>query len=133
MIRSGDLVYTASGANGPAPITAFEVKTGPRPLDTRREFAKSQLLLADDKLIILDEDGVLALATPTGLTVHSRVQLLDKVAWTLPSFAGTTLYIRDRKNLMALISAPGEHGRRGVARTDASRAIRDPCASIDQS
>jgi hypothetical protein len=47
---------------------------------------------------------VLALATPTatGLDVHSRVQLLDKVAWTPPSLAGTTLYVRDRKTLMAL-------------------------------
>jgi outer membrane protein assembly factor BamB len=104
MIRSGDTVYAASGESGPAPITAFEVKTGRVLWHTRREFAKSQLLLADDKLIILDEDGVLALGTPTatGLTVHARVQLLNKVAWTPPTLAGRTLYIRDRTNLMAL-------------------------------
>jgi hypothetical protein len=97
-------VYAASGESGPAPITAFEVKTGRILWHTSREFAKSQLLLADNKLIILDADGVLALATPTAtsLTVHSRVQLLNKVAWTPPSLAGTTLYIRDRANLMAL-------------------------------
>jgi outer membrane protein assembly factor BamB len=104
MIRIGETVYGASGESGPAPITAFDVKTGRVLWHTGRQFAKSQLLLADNKLVILDEDGVLALATPTAteLTVHSRVQLLDKVAWTPPSLAGTTLYIRDRKNLMAL-------------------------------
>jgi outer membrane protein assembly factor BamB len=104
MIRIGDTVYAASGESGPAPITAFEVKTGRVLWHSHREFAKSQLLLADHKLIILDADGVLGLATPTatGLTVHSRVQLLNKVAWTPPSLAGTTLYIRDRTSLMAL-------------------------------
>jgi outer membrane protein assembly factor BamB len=108
MIRMGDTVYAASGESGPAPITAFEVKTGRILWHTRREFAKSQLLLADRKLIILDEDGALALATPTatGLTVHSKVQLLNKVAWTPPSLAGRTLYVRDRTNLMALDLRP---------------------------
>jgi outer membrane protein assembly factor BamB len=104
MIRIGDTVYAASGESGPAPMTAFEVKTGRVRWHSRREFAKSQLLFADNKLIVLDEDGVLALATPTAtsLTVHSRVHLLNKLAWTPPSLAGTTLYIRDRTNLMAL-------------------------------
>ena len=43
---------------------------------------RRRVQLAGDKLIVLDEDGVLALTTPTptGLTVHARVQLLDKVA-----------------------------------------------------
>lgn len=52
--------------------------------NTGRTFAKAQLVYADGKLIVLDEGGVLALATPTatGLTVVSKVQLLTKVAWT---------------------------------------------------
>jgi outer membrane protein assembly factor BamB len=104
VIRIGDTIYGASGENGPAPITAVDVKTGRILWHSGRQLAKAQLLLADNKLIILDEDGVLALGTvsPKGLTVHSRVQLLDKVAWTPPSLAGSTLYVRDRKNLMAL-------------------------------
>ena len=104
MIRIGDTIYGASGHSGPAPITAFDVKTGQILWTTGRAFAKAQLLYADGKLIVLDEDGVLALATPTptALTVQSKVQLLTKVAWTPPVLAGTTLYIRDRKTLMAL-------------------------------
>ena len=103
MIRVGGTIYGASG-HGPAPITAFDVKTGQVLWNTGRSFAKAQLLYADGKLIVLDEDGVLALATPTptALTVQSRVQLLTKVAWTPPVLAGNTLYIRDRKTLMAL-------------------------------
>jgi outer membrane protein assembly factor BamB len=108
MIRIGNTIYGASGHGGPAPITAFDVKTGNILWQTGRELAKAQLLLADGKLIILDEDGVLALGTPTatGLTIHSKVQLLNKVAWTPPSLAGTRLFIRDRTQLMALDVGP---------------------------
>jgi outer membrane protein assembly factor BamB len=104
IIRIGDTIYAASGENGPAPITAVDVKSGGVLWHSGRELAKSQLLFADNKLIVLDEDGVLALATvsPSGLTVRSRVQLLDRVAWTPPSLAGHTLYVRDRRNLIAL-------------------------------
>jgi outer membrane protein assembly factor BamB len=108
MIRIGDTIYGASGHGGPAPITAVNVKTGAVLWQTGRELAKSQLLLADGKLIIVDEDGVLALGTPsaTGLKIHSRVSLLNKVAWTPPSLAGTRLFIRDRTHLMALELGP---------------------------
>ena len=104
MIRVGGTIYGASGHDGPAPITAFDVKTGQVLWHSGREFAKAQLLYADGKLIVLDEDGVLALTTPTpkALTVQSKVQLLTKVAWTPPVLAGTNLYIRDRKTIMAL-------------------------------
>ena len=104
MIRVGDTVYASSGHDGPAPITAFDVKTGRVLWNTGREFAKAQLVFADGKLIVLDQDGVLALATPSaqGLTVHSRVQLLERFAWTPPTLAGTRLYLRDRKTIVAL-------------------------------
>ena len=104
MIRVGGTIYGASGHDGPAPITAFDVKTGQVLWNSGREFAKAQLVYADGKLILLDEDGVLALTTPTpkALTVQSKVQLLTKVAWTPPVLAGGNLYIRDRKTIMAL-------------------------------
>ena len=56
------------------------------------------------KLIILDENGVLAIATatPEKLTIHSQAQLLEHTAWTAPTLIGTRLYIRDRKHIMAL-------------------------------
>jgi len=36
------------------------------------------------------------------LTINSTVELLTSNAWTVPTLAGTTLYVRDRKNVMAL-------------------------------
>ena len=104
IIRIDDTLYASSGHDGPAPITAVDVKTGNVLWNSGREFAKSQLLLADGKLIVLDQDGVLALALPShdGLKVLSKVQLLERLAWTPPTLVGTRLYLRDRKNLMAL-------------------------------
>ena len=53
---------------------------------------------------MLDEDGGLSLATfgREGAKVVSKVPLLSNNAWTAPSMAGTKLYIRDRKSIMAL-------------------------------
>jgi outer membrane protein assembly factor BamB len=102
-IRIGDLVCGSSGDFGPAPFTAIDVKTG-KVLWRNRSFPRASFLFADGRFIILDEDGQLILATATaeGLTVISKVALLSNQAWTVPSLAGTRLYLRDRKNIMAL-------------------------------
>jgi hypothetical protein len=54
--------------------------------------------------VILDEDGTLALATPSprGLTVHAKASVLANKAWTVPTLVGTTLYVRDRARIRAL-------------------------------
>ena len=102
-IRVGDVVYGSSGDFGPAPFTAIDVKTG-KVLWRNRTFPRASVLLAGGRFIILDEDGHLLLATPTaeGLTVTSKVALLSSQSWTVPSLAGTRLFLRDRKNIMAL-------------------------------
>ena len=68
-----------------------------------RAFARAQLLYADGKLIVLDEDGTLGLATvsPQGLKVLARAQILEHLAWTPPTLVGTTLYVRDRRTIAA--------------------------------
>ena len=54
-------MFGSSGHDGPARLPAFDVVSGKVLWNPGREFAKSQLLWADGKLIILDQDGVLAL------------------------------------------------------------------------
>ena len=102
-IRVDDLIYGSSGDFGPAPFTAINVKTG-KVLWRNRTFPRASFLVADKRFIILDEDGHLLLATATaeGLTVTSKVELLSNQAWTAPSLVGTRLYLRDRKNIMAV-------------------------------
>jgi outer membrane protein assembly factor BamB len=103
MIRLGDLVFGSSGDFGPAPMTAVDVRTG-NTVWQDRSFPKANLVYADGKVIVLDEDGVLALVTfsPTGMKVISKTNLLTNLAWTPPTLAGTKLYVRDRKTMMAL-------------------------------
>ena len=103
MVRIGDYVYGSSGDFGPAPMMATNVKTGEMKWQ-ERAFAKANFVYADGKFIVVDEDGVVALAkfTPEGATVLSKASLLEHNAWTAPSLAGTKLYVRDRKSIVAL-------------------------------
>jgi outer membrane protein assembly factor BamB len=102
VIRLGDFAYASSGDFGPAFISAIDLKSGQIAWQDR-SFARAQLLYADNKLIVLDEDGMLGLATidQKGLKVLARASVLENLAWTPPTLVGTTLYVRDRKTLAA--------------------------------
>ena len=102
-IRVGDVIYASTGHNGPAFFTAIDAKTG-RVLWQDRRFSHANFLYADGRFIILDEDGALGLATPapSGLTVHSKVEMLTGRSYTVPTLVGRTLFLRDRKIIMAL-------------------------------
>ena len=103
IIRLGDHVYASSGDFGPSFLMAVDMKTGDVAWQDR-SFSKSQLLYADGKFIILDEDGQLGLASmsPAGLTVLAKAPVLQNISWTPPTLVGTTLYARDRRTAMAL-------------------------------
>ncbi len=100
-IHIGDLVFGSSGAD-PAFITCLNVKTGKREW-IARGFGKATCVLADGKVIILDQEGYLALGTATedGLTIHSKCKIAEPYAWAAPTLVGKTLYVRDRKHIMA--------------------------------
>lgn len=103
VIRDGEHVYFSSGHDGPPFMTCVNLRDG-KVAWQERGFAKAQLLAADGKLILLDQDGNLALvqATPAKMQVLAQVPMLEKIAWTPPTLAGTKLFVRDRRNLMAL-------------------------------
>jgi len=102
-IRVGDYMYGSSGDFGPAFLTAVEIKTG-KVMWQDRSLSRAGLVHADGKLILLDEDGQLALAavSPEGLKILAKASLLKNNAWTVPTLVGTKLYVRDRKTIMAL-------------------------------
>ncbi|MGD2110046.1 MAG: PQQ-like beta-propeller repeat protein [Phycisphaerae bacterium] len=102
VIRLGDYVYGSSGDFGPAFFMGVEMRTG-KIAWRERGFKKANCLYGDGKMILLDEDGDLALTTvtPQGLTVHSRTKIAEPYAWAAPTLVGTTLYVRDRKHMMA--------------------------------
>jgi outer membrane protein assembly factor BamB len=102
-IRLDDHIYGSDGDFGPAFMTALDVRTG-ETLWQERGFGRSSLLYADGKAIIIDEDGDLALAriSPEGMEVLARSPIFDTTSWTVPTLVGTTLYARDREQIMAL-------------------------------
>ncbi len=96
-------VYGSSGDFGPAFLAAVDLESGEE-LWRERGFARSSFVWVDGKLVLLDEDGVLALAEPTdtGLEVKGRVQLLTHRSWTPPTVAGNRVYARDRRSIVAV-------------------------------
>lgn len=103
IMRLGDIAYGSSGDFGPAPFTAINVKTGQISWQDR-SIGRASFLYADNKLILLDEDGMLALAKPGtgGLQILAKAQIMKNVAWTVPTLVGTKLYLRDRRTITAL-------------------------------
>ncbi len=102
-VRLGDYVYGSSGDFGPAFFMGMNLRTG-KVAWRERGFRKATCVYGDGKVIILDEDGQLALTTvtPEGFTVHSKCEISERYSWAAPTLVGTTLYVRDRKHIMAL-------------------------------
>ena len=102
-IFTGGCLYGTSGVTGDHLFVCMAAGTGKR-LWVERGHVKSMMLYADGKLIILDENGQLALATasPKGMTIHARCKITARPSWTAQTLVGTTLYVRDRKHIMAL-------------------------------
>lgn len=102
-VRIGDRIYASNGDFGAAPFAAVDIATGDM-LWRDRAVARASLIGVGNRLIILDEDGTLTMATPgtAGLAVHGQVQLFSGRAWTVPTLVGTRLFARDRKEIVAL-------------------------------
>ncbi len=107
-VNDGDWVYGSSGGGSPAFMSAVNVKTGEVPW-RERGFAKANAVFADGRVVLLDENGklYLATATPEALTVQSEVELLDRVAWSAPTIVGDRMYVRDKAKIMALDLSAG--------------------------
>ncbi|MGH9848087.1 MAG: PQQ-binding-like beta-propeller repeat protein [Blastocatellia bacterium] len=103
MVRIGDYVYGSSSDSGPAFFTAIHARTGQIAWQ-ERGLARASFLHADGKLVILDEDGTLAIAAPlpSGLNVLAKAPVMKNLAWTAPTLVGTRLFIRDRRTIVAL-------------------------------
>lgn len=120
-VRVGDHIYGTSGDLGPQFLTALDLKTGQSAWQ-HRGFARSSLLYADNKGIILEEDGDLTIAKldPAGVTVLAQARIFGTTAWTVPTLVGSTLYARDREKIVALDLAPASGTpQRGGARAAA--------------
>lgn len=101
--RIGDYIYGSAGSHAISNFNAFEWRTG-KIVWSHRKLMMAQCLYADDKVIMQSQRGTLALAkvTPENFDVLCYIRVLSKPAWTLPTLVGTKLFMRDRKNILAV-------------------------------
>ena len=135
----GNLLFGSSGDFGPAFLTALDLETGQAAF-RMRGFAKANVMaVGDDRLLILDEDGQLAIAKPEeeGVEVLASAEVVSGVAWSAPTLVDTTLYLANRTEIVALDLS--EEGNRagsadspsGVMTTDAGdEASSDALTSV---
>lgn len=71
-------------------------------------FSAANLVVADEKLVLLDYDGTLGLASagPEGPRVHSKAKVLGSPSFTPPTLVGTRLFVRDTAVLKAFELGP---------------------------
>ncbi|MBX3395344.1 MAG: PQQ-like beta-propeller repeat protein [Phycisphaerae bacterium] len=103
-VRVGDWVYGSSGDFGPAFFACVNARNGKMGW-RQRGISKANVLSADGKLIVFDEDGQLVLikADPEKYRLLAKTKgLCKKTAWTVPTLVGRTLYLRDREKILAL-------------------------------
>ena len=102
-VRFGDYIYGSAGGHNYSLLTAFEWRTGEVAWE-QRGHRMAQCLLTGERLIYLDEKGKLLIAefSPEALNILDKAQVASAISWTLPTLISTKLYIRDRKNIMAL-------------------------------
>ena len=107
-IRLGDFIYGSVGGHNASFLAAFNWRTGKIEW-RRRGFHMAQCLWADEKLIFLDRSGQLVMAKvfPAGPEILGAAQVTESVSWTLPTLVSKTLYVRDRKHILALDMSDG--------------------------
>jgi outer membrane protein assembly factor BamB len=97
-------IYFSSGGKGSqAILSAVDVRSGTIHWQ-QRSIQKATFVWADGKLITLDQDGNLMIAhpSPQEFKISAQAALLTNLSWTPPVLVGTRLYIRDRRNMMAV-------------------------------
>jgi outer membrane protein assembly factor BamB len=101
-------LYGSFGGNYQSELCALDWRNG-EILWRSEDFHAVKGVLADEKLVFLGEDGRLAIGrlAPEGVTILAEHALLSKEAWTAPTLVGTTLYARDRKEIVAVDLARG--------------------------
>ncbi len=97
----GLLIGAKRGQN--ASFMALDAETGERQW-YERKFTGATIVGDRNKLVILDSAGELSLVTLTqeGLSIASQIQLTEQWSLTAPTLVGTTLFVRDEKDLILL-------------------------------
>jgi hypothetical protein len=107
--RMGDYIYGTSGVSSGPRMSAIHARSGEIAWRVRG-FALSHIVVVGDRMVLLDDEGKLTMATPgpDGLDVQGEARILSSPARTPPTLHGTTLFARDQREIVALdLGSPG--------------------------
>jgi outer membrane protein assembly factor BamB len=106
-VGAGDVIWGSSGRQGPAFLVGVRATTGEE-VARMRGFAKANIVASGDRLVLLDEEGFLGLVSIEGNrpVILAKAELLSHRAWAAPALVGTTLYARDREEIVAVDLGP---------------------------
>ncbi|OAI54535.1 hypothetical protein AYO44_14730 [Planctomycetaceae bacterium SCGC AG-212-F19] len=84
-------------------LVCMELRTG-KVLWKKRGFGRGSLMVADGRLVILGDNGLLALAdvSPEKYQERSAYKVLHGRCWTMPVLADGKLYVRDEEFMLCL-------------------------------
>lgn len=93
-------------------LKCIEARTGKEQWK-HRGYGKGALIYADGHLVLLSDNGRLALAqaTPDGFMEKAGVQVLDGRSWTMPTLANGRVFVRDMRKIVCLDLSPGGQER----------------------
>jgi outer membrane protein assembly factor BamB len=99
-VRHGEYIY---GMDERRDLTCLSLRTG-QVAWRQPGFQKGSLLRVDDRLIVLGEQGKLALidASPDGYHELAAMRPFRNRSWTMPVLADGRLFLRDQRQVMCL-------------------------------
>ena len=107
-VQVGDFLYGSTGDQAPISLVAVNARTGEI---AWREvgFPNAHCHYLDGRVVIVDEDGLLTVVTPSPekLTVHSQIKMFEKGAWWHSVWTDHRLILRDKETLLAYDLATG--------------------------
>lgn len=109
-VRHGEHLYGVHGRadGGESSLRCFDPKTGDI-LWSRDGFGVAHAILADDKLLLIKDDGMLVLVRPNPRQYEelASAQVLKKTVRALPALSDGRLYLRDTHRFICLdVSRP---------------------------
>ena len=108
-VLHGKYLYGVHGRadGGESSLRCFDPQTG-RVLWYRDGFGVAHAILADNKLLMIKDDGTLVLVRPNPDRYEelASVQVLQKTVRALPALSGGRLYLRDTRRLICLDVSP---------------------------
>ncbi len=81
-------------------LKCLEAETAQRKWSTRG-YGKGSLIIADEKLLVLSDQGKLAMieATPKGYKELAQAKVLEGKSWTCPTISEGRIYLRNQKEM----------------------------------